>query len=248
MKLEFWLNEIFQLRALFTFKILSHCSEPMREDQFGRWLCPLQSAIRISMTQNLQCEKSSKWYGFRNLQFDWPTWFNHLAPTQPNVESVWNFDSSIVQRFNFNKNQMWRSFDHWVYAAKTDQLKIFDDQKIENAFCSSFYVSSSRITLFRTKIWTFDISSTAKMSEIEKLNRNSPFSYSRVANTRHLKTMTKVCLSIFLLIRCQCFIIKSSGFVKFKISNYLRPAGALYLNFEVFCLLLKSKIKDLFQK
>ena len=32
----------------------------MREDHFGRWLCPLQSAIRISMTQNLQCEKVSQ--------------------------------------------------------------------------------------------------------------------------------------------------------------------------------------------
>ena len=48
-----------KLRALFTLKILSHCSEPMRVDQFGRWLCSLQSAIKISMTQNLQCEKSS---------------------------------------------------------------------------------------------------------------------------------------------------------------------------------------------
>ena len=48
------------LRALFTLKILSHCSEPIREGQFGRWLCPLQSAIRISMTSNIQCEKGSE--------------------------------------------------------------------------------------------------------------------------------------------------------------------------------------------
>ena len=47
------------LRHFFTLKILSHYSEPMREGQFGRWLCPFQSAIRISMTQNLQCEKVS---------------------------------------------------------------------------------------------------------------------------------------------------------------------------------------------
>lgn len=59
----------------------------------------------------------------------------------------------------------------------------------------------------------------------------------------------KKCVWVFcLLIRCQCFIIKLSSFFKFKIWNYLRPAWALYLNFEVFCLLLKSWIKELFQK
>ena len=58
------------LRALFTLKILSHCSEPIREGQFGRWLCPLQSAIRISMTQNLQCGKSSQLSSERLLRLN----------------------------------------------------------------------------------------------------------------------------------------------------------------------------------
>ena len=48
------------MRPFFTLKILSHSSEPMRLDQFRVRLCPLQSAIGISMTQNLQCEKGSK--------------------------------------------------------------------------------------------------------------------------------------------------------------------------------------------
>ena len=32
-------------------KNLTYCSERMRKGQYGGWLCPLQSAITISMTQ-----------------------------------------------------------------------------------------------------------------------------------------------------------------------------------------------------
>ena len=56
---EFTICFTYSLRHFFTKKILSHYSEPMRGNQFGRWLCPIQSAIRISMTQNLQFEKVS---------------------------------------------------------------------------------------------------------------------------------------------------------------------------------------------
>ena len=45
-------------------------------------------------------------YGSQNIKFYWPTQFNHLVPTQPNVGSIWNFDGSIVQRLNFNTNQI----------------------------------------------------------------------------------------------------------------------------------------------
>ena len=64
--------------------------------------------------------------------------------------------------------QFW-PLSHENYPAKVDQLKIFDDQKIQNAFCTSFFVLTPRITFLRTKIWTFQISSTAKMSKFEKL-------------------------------------------------------------------------------
>ena len=62
-------NGVKYLRHFFTLKILSHCSEPMREDQFRWWLCPLQSAIRILMTQNLQSEKVSKYKVVDEINF-----------------------------------------------------------------------------------------------------------------------------------------------------------------------------------
>ena len=48
----------FFCRPLYKRKILPTSSQ--EEDQFGGWLCPLQSAMKISMTQNLQCVKSSE--------------------------------------------------------------------------------------------------------------------------------------------------------------------------------------------
>ena len=63
--------------------------------------------------------------------------------------------------------QFW-PLSHENYPAKVDQLKIFDDKKIHNAFCTSFFVLTPRITFLRTKISTFQISSTAKMSKFEK--------------------------------------------------------------------------------
>ena len=70
--------------------------------------------------------------------------------------------------------QFW-PLSHENYPAKIDQLKIFDDQKIQNAFYTSFSVLTPRITFLRTKIWTFQISSTAKMSKFEKLFRKGQF-------------------------------------------------------------------------
>ena len=72
--------------------------------------------------------------------------------------------------------QFW-PLSHEIYPAKVDQLKIFDDQKIQNAFCTSFFVLTPRITFHRTKIWTFQISSTVKMSKFEKFVRKGPFEY-----------------------------------------------------------------------
>ena len=46
-KAEVWKHRM-SFGHFFTLNILSRCSETMREDQFGRWLCPLQSVIRIS--------------------------------------------------------------------------------------------------------------------------------------------------------------------------------------------------------
>ena len=69
--------------------------------------------------------------------------------------------------------QFW-PLSHENYPAKVDQLKIFDDQKIQNPFCTTFFVLTPRITFLRTKIWTFQISSTAKMSKFEKLVRKGP--------------------------------------------------------------------------
>ena len=53
-------------------------------------------------------------HGSQNLKFYWPTQFNHLVTTQPNVGSIWNIDGSIAERLNFNKKQIWSSFDQWV--------------------------------------------------------------------------------------------------------------------------------------
>ena len=39
---------------------------------------------------------STDWYGSQNLKFYWPTQFNHLVSTQPNVELIWHIDGSIV--------------------------------------------------------------------------------------------------------------------------------------------------------
>ena len=69
--------------------------------------------------------------------------------------------------------QFW-PLSHEIYPAKVDQLKIFDDQKIQNAFCTSFFVLTPRITFHRTKKWTFHRSSTVKMSKFEKLVRKGP--------------------------------------------------------------------------
>ena len=69
--------------------------------------------------------------------------------------------------------QFW-PLSHEKNAAKTDQLKIFDEQKIENVFFPSFIGLNYQITIFRTKIWTFHISSTAKMYKFEKLLCNGP--------------------------------------------------------------------------
>ena len=69
--------------------------------------------------------------------------------------------------------QFW-PLSHEIYPAKVDQLKIFDDQKIQNAFCTSFFFLTPRITFLGTKIWTFQISSTVKMSKFEKLFRKGP--------------------------------------------------------------------------
>ena len=57
---------------------------------------------------------STNWYGSQKRKFYWPTQFNHLVSSQPNVGSIWNIDGSIVKRLNFNKNQIWSSFDHRV--------------------------------------------------------------------------------------------------------------------------------------
>ena len=47
-------------------------------------------------------------------------------------------------------------------------------KKIQNAICTSFFVLTPQITFLWTKIWTFQISFTAKMSKFEKLLCSRP--------------------------------------------------------------------------
>ena len=55
---------------------------PIWEMNHLRWLCPLQSAIRISMTQNLQCEKSSKWNDNRSINLASELFWSDFDTTQ----------------------------------------------------------------------------------------------------------------------------------------------------------------------
>ena len=50
-----------------------------------------------SINKNLEANKFlTPFYDSQNLEFHWPTQFNHLVPTQPNVELIRNIDGSIV--------------------------------------------------------------------------------------------------------------------------------------------------------
>ena len=89
------------VRHFFTLKILSHYSEPMREAHFGRWLCPLQSAIRFSMTQNLQCEKVSKDWNIGSKYNELCSWIisEKYRKFGPNIKpSAQNIQSSAENR------------------------------------------------------------------------------------------------------------------------------------------------------
>ena len=126
--------------------------------------------------------------------------------------------------------QFW-PLSHENYPAKVDQLKIFDDQKIQNAFCTSFFVLTPRITFFRTKIWTFQISSTAKMSKFEKLVRKGPLHLPYLWVNMHITKIFSLGLVIFYPLKHRPFIEISPPLLP----NQIMPKS------EVFQLFIDSK-------
>ena len=96
----------------------------------------------------------------KNLKFYWPTQFNHLVSTQPNLELIWNIDGSIVERLNFNKTQIWSSFHHWVTRSmwpKMINLKylMIKKSKLRFALHFSFWPLWSQSFGFKYGYFTF---------------------------------------------------------------------------------------------
>ena len=84
-------------------------------------------------------------------------------------------------------------------------------KKIQNAICTSFFVLTPRITFLRTKIWTFEISSTAKMSKFEKLVRKGPLVIWPILGLLHVHASRRV---LYLIKTRQIFLFFKLKFIK----------------------------------